>query len=271
MPSCDIFVDVFGGSGSVLNAMKNKSKTRYVFNDIDHNIYNFFNVLQKFPNELAHKTNLTPYSRQLFNEACERIKSADQVSPIDLAVLFLIVNRQSFGSKMEPNWSITRDGEVNYQTWNKLPKMIMKIYNRWKTVFLENLDYKDLIKKWDSPSTTFYLDPPYEGVEEDYYDVNKKDGFDHQAMFNALQNIEGSYAISYYGGVDLASDPDLVKQYSSAGCLIMRTKVIKHLAGKVEFKKPNAVEVMIIKTNKYSTNSKRIKSIKGRLVGDFFQ
>ena len=41
---------------------------------------------------------------------------------------------------------------------------------------------QELIEKWDCEGTTLYLDPPYEGVEQEYYKVNEDDGFDHQKM-----------------------------------------------------------------------------------------
>ena len=65
-------------------------------------------------------------------------------------------------------------------------------------VAIENLDYLDVIKKWDAEDACFYLDPPYEGVEKAYYDLNKKGGFDHQALRNAIETTQGSVVVSYY-------------------------------------------------------------------------
>jgi site-specific DNA-adenine methylase len=65
-------------------------------------------------------------------------------------------------------------------------------------VAIENLDYRPLIAKWDDEWTTFYIDPPYVGVEADYYDENRDDGFDHSGLRDVIENIKGSVVVSYY-------------------------------------------------------------------------
>ena len=152
---------------------------------------------------------------------------------------------------MDTVWSVTRDGEINYDTWGKLPPYVMEVHQRWKNIFLENLDYKDVIDKWDSEKTLFYLDPPYVGVEDDYYDVNKVSGFNHNEMFDELRSIKGSYVVSYYDG-------DLVKKYEDVGCKIHRKDVKIHLSG--DDIKPSRTEVLIVYKNKWalSVETRRI-------------
>jgi DNA adenine methylase len=248
LPRHSVFVDVFGGSGAVLDQMPLEDRRkRYVYNDLDRKLFTLFRVMRDQPLELADQISLTPYSREEFELAMRLIQDDkfDTLSDLDKAAVFLICNRQSFGSKMARPWSITLDGEVNYVTWNKLPAFIVRAARRFKYVYLENLDYHDLIRKWDSPNTAFYLDPPYEGVESDYYEVNRESGFDHAEMFRTLQSIQGSYAVSYYGGETPDQDTDLVKQYAEAGCRIYRKKVIKDLSN--SDRKSTAVEVLIVK------------------------
>jgi site-specific DNA-adenine methylase len=60
-----------------------------------------------------------------------------------------------------------------------------------------NLDYKDIISKYDSESTFFYVDPPYMGKEEYYinHDFNKDT---HKELSEVLNNIKGKFLLSYY-------------------------------------------------------------------------
>ncbi len=250
LPSYNNFIDVFGGSGAVLaKAMStDRGKHRFVFNDSDGAICNFFKVLIDYGEKLALMTDMTPYSRVMFDESFDLLNSSKykELSDLRKALVFLIVNRQCFGAKMTKPWSITRDGEINYKTWNKLPALILETQRKWKNVFLEQLDYRELITKWDCEGTTLYLDPPYEGVEQEYYKVNEEDGFDHKAMFNALSDVKSSFVVSYYGGETEAKDPELISQYrTELGCRVERMKVAKHLsaADKKEF----ATEVLLIK------------------------
>lgn len=250
LPSGNIFVDVFGGSGAILQEVIEQTLNRdirYIYNDGDNKVYTFFKVLQNDSFTLANLVNLTPYSRYGFTTAYDAFKSNsfDELPDLEKSLIFLIINRQSFSSKMSKDWSITRKGEINYKTWNSLPEYIIKTAEYWKNTFLENLDYKDVITKWDSKKTSFYLDPPYEKVENDYYEINQKSGFDHIEMFEFLQNIQGSYCISYYGGEDCNSDSKLIKMYVNAGCKIYRKSVKKHIS--TEDEKPDVIEVLLVK------------------------
>lgn len=259
-PAGNIFVDVFGGSGAVLEEVINSvNKCRFVYNDLDDKVYNFFNTLKNNPNELSHLISLTPYSRKFFNHCFSLLKNKDkfnELTNLDKSVAFLVVNRQSFGAKMSKDWSITRDGEINYKTWSSLPEYIFKVYNTWKNVYLENLNYIDLFKKWDSENSIFYCDPPYESVEDDYYDVNKDEGFNHIELFENLQHLKGSYFVSYYGGTNDDEDSDLLKLYKNSGCNIIRKSVKKHLSNQIE--KQSVIETLIIKnkTNKFLLGKK---------------
>lgn len=62
---------------------------------------------------------------------------------------------------------------------------------------IENLDFEELIKKYDSPTTYFYCDPPYYKTE-DYY-INHDFGIDtHKRLADTLTSIEGRFSLSYY-------------------------------------------------------------------------
>lgn len=70
-------------------------------------------------------------------------------------------------------------------------------YHLDKISSIENLDYKDIIEKYDSESTFFYVDPPYFGKEEYYinHDFSKET---HRELAEVLNNIKGKFLLSYY-------------------------------------------------------------------------
>lgn len=58
-----------------------------------------------------------------------------------------------------------------------------------------HLDYKDVIEKYDSISTIFYLDPPY--FRKEYvYGISHDIDF-HTELFDVLSNIKGKFILSY--------------------------------------------------------------------------
>jgi len=100
----------------------------------------------------------------------------------------------------------------------KLTTLINKLNNEYvqkkleKITHIENLDFEEIIKKYDSPNTYFYCDPPYNSekkvdnkwVEDNEKRVgwyNSKDVFDknsHERLAKCLKNIQGKFSLSYY-------------------------------------------------------------------------
>ena len=74
------------------------------------------------------------------------------------------------------------------------PKFIEKLH---KITKCENLSYEQVIKKYDSPKTYFYVDPPY-WKTENYYSLHDFDVEDHKNLCTQLSNIKGRFSLSYY-------------------------------------------------------------------------
>jgi DNA adenine methylase len=65
--------------------------------------------------------------------------------------------------------------------------------------FVENMDFEDVIKKYDSPTTYFYNDPPYYIVGEGtYYSNHDFDREDHERLAKTLHQVKGKFSLSYY-------------------------------------------------------------------------
>jgi DNA adenine methylase len=54
-----------------------------------------------------------------------------------------------------------------------------------------------VIEKYDSPSTFFYVDPPYMGKERHYINHGFS-GESHIELAKILNNIKGKFLLSYY-------------------------------------------------------------------------
>jgi DNA adenine methylase len=74
-----------------------------------------------------------------------------------------------------------------------------------KITDVENMDFADVINKYDSPSTYIYLDPPY-WKTENYYSNHDFDRQDHERLANVLHGVKGKFSLSYY-------DFDILKEW----------------------------------------------------------
>ena len=62
---------------------------------------------------------------------------------------------------------------------------------------VENMDFQDVINKYDGEKSYFYVDPPY-WKTENYYSNHDFDREDHERLANVLKEMEGKFSLSYY-------------------------------------------------------------------------
>jgi len=248
LPPHNIYIEPFGGSFAVGFIMppSDGSTYRKVYNDLDGHVSNLFKVLRDNCEEFLRLVELTPYSRKDFAASVAFIEGGDwkTAEPIEWARNYLIYNRQSIFGKETGNWCISLHGENICMTWNNLPNLISALSSSLKEAYIECLDYKDVLNKWDSYEALFYMDPPYEGVEQNFYHVNKKDGFNHEELRDRLLTINGSWAISYY-------DSKYIRDLY-AGYEFHELEVKKHM--QTSSSKKTVTELLIVHANKWATS-----------------
>ena len=67
----------------------------------------------------------------------------------------------------------------------------------------ENLSFEKVIEKYDSPTTYFYVDPPYWNTEN-YYSLHGFGRDQHYELQESLHSIKGMFSLSYYDFSELS-------------------------------------------------------------------
>lgn len=202
-PEHKIYVEVFGGAGHIL--FKKQPSNVEVYNDIDSGLTTFFKVLR---NEITAKKlqkalDLTPYSREEFYNCRDTWRTeTDEVEKVRKWYTALM---QSFSSNLS-TWSHSKSksrrgmSQAVSQWLGKIENNIPDAIERFKTVQIENMDFRNLIKKYDGKDTLFYLDPPYihETRKMTYQYQHEMLNEDHEDLVNILINIKGKAVLSGY-------------------------------------------------------------------------
>ncbi len=210
------FVEVFGGMFWTFFSMDLKlfpNLKKVVYNDFNPLNYNLFKCLQN-PTELLNAINAIPcqqfgeditpsiYKEQFVRFQAEIFNEGFSVEPGDygVAAKYVYILTQVFsGSKPETSSFI--DLKVKYKSkYLTFRDKLLKpdwIEHFLKITHVENMDFADVLAKYDSPTTYIYLDPPY-WKTENYYNNHDFDREDHERLANVLHGIQGKFSLSYY-------------------------------------------------------------------------
>ena len=186
---------------------------RVVYNDFNPLNYNLFKCVQN-PSELQRALDAIPVQQRgvsvtdisykdRFNEyQAELFSSGFTINYPDyeVAAKYVYVVTQVFsGSKPETSSFIDLKGKYRskYLTFRDKLSKPEWIDHFIKITNVENMDFQQVIEKYDSPSTYIYLDPPY-WKTENYYSNHDFDRQDHERLANVLHNVQGKFSLSYY-------------------------------------------------------------------------
>jgi DNA adenine methylase len=217
------YVEPFGGAAWVLFG-KPPSPVE-VLNDIDQELINFFRVVKNKPEELIYSFELELVSRAEFDHLASLNPS--ELSDIQRAHRFYYLIMAGWGGELDyPRFqtSITDGGHGNrlIGALRNLKKRIEPVYERLRTVIIENLSWEECLARYDRESTLMYLDPPYPGNGCNYAH-NMKSWEEHKQLVNTIINAKCKWILSSYDTDEVkslfADQPGIyfVKVQSSSG------------------------------------------------------
>ena len=215
------FIDVFGGSGSVLLG-KPTVDSFEVYNDFDRNLVNLFHCMKDRTAatirelgfcSLNSREDFIAYKRFFENEQfddkyfSEELKFTEILFPqpeaeelkeirrritsdydVRRAAMFLKLLRYSYSSSGKSFASQPFD-------IRRLFALIQELEDRMANVVVENQDFETLIRHYDRADAFFYLDPPYYSTEDMYAVEFGWD--DHVRLRETLGEIKGKFLLSY--------------------------------------------------------------------------
>lgn len=195
------WIEPFGGGFNLFFTLdlRDYPDTEFIYNDINPlNCYLFEHLKTDEFIEIVEKTNIT---KELFEKSYLDI--IDDSSNKRSKKTIKVSNTQSKALSWliilccgESRDLMSKDfrGNANFEI---LKYKLSRYTEYFKRIEITNLDYKDVLKKYDSEESFFYLDPPYYGFEKYYVNHNFQQE-SHSELSEQLKSIKGNWLLSYY-------------------------------------------------------------------------
>ena len=176
-----------------------------VYNDFNPLNVNLFNCVRNYEEFYEVIKDYKSQNKDLFDKFQSEIFSSDfkvDLSTPDYqtaAKYAYILSQVWSGTNPEKGKFIDLKGKYRSKFDSFKSKLVDKKWQKHfdKITFCESSDFEDVIKKYDSPKTYFYCDPPYFKTEK-YY-ANHDFGIStHQRLAETLKSIKGKFSLSYY-------------------------------------------------------------------------
>lgn len=163
LPPHRIYVEPFGGMAGVL--FHKQPSLIEVYNDLDSRLVNLFNVLRdkKKARELINLLRLTPFSRDVYNEAHKWLRKGEK-DPVELARATMIVLSQAVQPAMRHNGF--KNGGAKYESsvakgWKNKIVNLEAVTERITDWIIENQSAEKLVLRYNVEDALFYCDLPY--------------------------------------------------------------------------------------------------------------
>lgn len=196
IPKHNVYVEPFAGSLAVLF---NKPRCHIeTVNDLHGEVVNFFRILRDRPEELLRLIELTPYSREEYDQAYQETEDA-----VERARKFCVRCWMGFGCANLYHNGFKSGQQSNSpnpaKAWAELPETMLQAAMRLKGVQIENLPALELIKRYDTADVFIYADPPYlHRTRKNYLYKHEMTDKDHEELLSALIAHPGQVMISGY-------------------------------------------------------------------------
>lgn len=185
------YVEPFVGMGGVFLRRRFRPKLE-VANDRNGEVVNLFRILQRHLPQMMEVMRFGIASRRDF----ERLRQTDPASLTDLerAARFLYLQRLAFGGQVRGVFGVAPEHAARFSL-SRLEPILEAAHERLEAVVFECLDWAELIPRYDTADTLFYLDPPYFGGEDDY-GKGLFDRAQYASMAEVLGAIKGAFILS---------------------------------------------------------------------------
>jgi len=155
-PPHKCYVEVFAG-GAAIYFLRLPAEVE-VINDVNGELVNLYRVVKAHPEEFMRQFKWALSSREMFKWTQDT--PPETLTDVQRAARFYYLQHHCFGGKIEgQTWgTATTAPPVNLL---RIEEQLSAAHLRLASTYIERLDWKVCIERYDRPHSFFYLDPPY--------------------------------------------------------------------------------------------------------------
>jgi len=188
-PRHTCYVEVFAG-GAALFFMRPPADVE-VLNDVNGELVNLYRVVQNHLEEFVRQFKWALTSREVFKWLKDT--PPETLTDIQRAARFFYLQQNSFGGKVVGQSFGTATTAPPGLNLLRLEENLSAAHLRLSGAFIERLDWKTCIERYDRAHTLLYLDPPY--WETEGYGVPFEFS-EYEAMARLLGSLKGRAIVS---------------------------------------------------------------------------
>jgi DNA adenine methylase len=187
-PPHSCYVEVFAG-GAALYFLRHPAEVE-VINDVNGELVNLYRVAKHHLEELVRQFKWALSSREVFKWMQGTPPAG--LTDIQRAARFFYLQHHAFGGRVQgQSWgTATTAPPVNLL---RLEENLSAAHLRLASTYIENLDWKECIRRYDRPHSFFYMDPPY--WETEGYGVDFPFA-EYEAMAEIMRGLKGKAILS---------------------------------------------------------------------------
>ena len=189
IPDHKSYVEPFIGGGAVFFAKK--PSAREVISDKSGDIVAAYRFIKAVSEKQIEALNGKPlaWNREIF----EQMKSKVVESDVDRFHKFMYLNRFHYGAQDGNSQYVRTAGSMEGRTLKHLVARLPKLKERLAKVSIRAGDFRRMLRENDSPTTFFYLDPPYPDKKRN---PNMKTGLTNRSIASAVKKLRGKFLLS---------------------------------------------------------------------------
>ncbi|MEL3908420.1 MAG: DNA adenine methylase [Treponemataceae bacterium] len=229
IPEHRIYCEPFVGGAAVFFA-KPKSESE-IINDVNSEIVNFYEVLQRDFYALQSEVSISLHSRKLHKHAQVVYENPEMFDRIKRAWAIWMLANSSYGCNLTAGFGYDKLGKNTRKIANKREQFTEEYSIRLQNVQIECCDALRIIRSRDSKESFFYCDPPYVGAYQGHYDGYSQQDFNE--LISTLAEIDGKFLLSSYRNTVLT---EAVKKYGWWQIELKMSKSMTSKSGKTKSK-----------------------------------